>query len=172
MAPGRIELSIGMDYKPNTYFSLFFSPLANRLTICTDTNLAPLYLKVRPQDLDKTTGKRNGGATTYRYELGASLKMLYQRDVMKNINVKTRIELFTDYLDNQHNVDVFGDLIISMKVNKYINASVGATVIYDNDVAVPTGKTYDAATHTTTYMSAGPRTQFRHTIGVGLAYKF
>ena len=171
MAPGRIELSIGMDYKPNTYFSLFFSPLANRLTICTDTNLAPLYLKVRPQDLDKATGKRIGGATTYRYELGASLKMLYQRDVMKNVNLKTRIELFTDYLDNQHNVDVFGDLVIAMKVNKYISANIGATVIYDDDTAVPL-KSKDANGIEGYNGLLGPRTQFRHTFGVGLAYKF
>ncbi|MFM2225229.1 MAG: hypothetical protein RJA07_1431 [Bacteroidota bacterium] len=174
LLPAKIELSLGLDYKPTDYFSVFFSPLANRIVYCNthDSSLLATYLKVRPQDIDKNTGKRQGGAINYRYEFGSSLKMLFQKDVMKNVNVKTRLEFFTDYLDNAHNVDVFGDLIISMKVNKYISASVGATVIYDNDVAVPTGKTYDAITHNTTYLSAGPRTQFRHTVGVGLAYKF
>jgi hypothetical protein len=170
MAPGRIELSLGIDYKPNESFSLFFSPLANRLTICTDTLLAPLYLKVRPQDIDKATGKRNGGTKTSRYELGASLKMLYQKDIMKNVNLKTRIELFTDYLDNQHNVDVFGDLILAMKVNKYISASVGATLIYDDDTAVPLKSIVNGVDGYNGKL--GPRTQFRHTFGIGLAYKF
>jgi hypothetical protein len=169
LAPGRIELSLGIDYKPNDHFSLFFSPLANRLTICSDTNLSAIYLKVRPQD--KLNGKTQGGSKTTRYELGASLKMLYQKDIMKNVNLKTRVELFTDYLDKAHNVDVFADLILSMKVNKYISASVGATIVYDDDIAVPL-KSNNALGDKGFNGLNGPRTQFRHTFGVGLAYKF
>ena len=168
LAPAKIELSLGMDYKPTDYFSVFFSPLANRMIICADTNLSKTYLVARPQD--KVNGKVQGGAKTYRYELGASLKFLFQKDVMKNVNLKSKLEFFTDYLDKQHNVDVYWDLILAMKVNKYISASVGATVIYDNDIAVPLKTTVNGIDGY--YGAAGPRTQFRHTLGVGLAYKF
>ena len=170
LSPAKIELSLGMDYKPTNYFSVFFSPLANRIIICADTNLSKTYLVARPQD--KVAGKVQDGAKTYRYELGASLKFLFQKDVMKNVNLKSKLEFFTDYLDKEHNVDIYWDLILAMKVNKYISASVGATVIYDADVAVPL-QTNDPITNQLGYFgAAGPRTQFRHTVGVGLAYKF
>jgi hypothetical protein len=58
-----------------------------------------------------------------------------------------------------------------MKVNKYISASVGATFIYDDDIAVPLKSTNALGVEGYNGLN-GPRTQFRHTLGVGLAYKF
>ncbi len=168
LSPAKIELSLGMDYKPTSYLSIFFSPLANRIIICADTNLSKIYLAPRAQDL--VNGKVQGGTKTYRYEFGASLKFLFQKDVMKNVNLKSRLDFFTDYLDKEHNVDIYWDFILAMKVNKYISASAGATVIYDNDIAVPLQTSVNGIEGY--YGASGPRTQFRHTIGVGLAYKF
>jgi len=170
LSPARIELSLGMDYKLNGDFSLFVSPLANRLTICLDTNLTGLYLPVRPGD--KSKNLTQGGTKTTRFELGASVKAKYQKEVVKNVNVKVNVELFSDYLDAKHNIDVLGDLLISLKVNKYLGATLGITTVYDEDIAVPV-KTMNPISNKLDYASGrvGPRLQLRHTIGVGFAYK-
>ncbi len=170
LSPGRVELSLGMDYKPNSSFSLFVSPLSNRLTICLDTNLTTLYLPVRPGDKQKNLTQ--GGNTYTRYEIGAGLKAKYQKDIMKNVNLKVNFEMFTDYLDKKHNVDFFGDILIAMKVNKYIGATVGFTTVYDDDIAVPI-KGLNNATNKMDYSAGriGPRLQLKHNIGVGFSYK-
>ena len=171
LAPAKIELSLGIDYKPNSYLSVFFSPFANRIILCTDTNLSKIYLAPRAQDETKINGVvQTVAAKNYRYEFGSSLKFLFQKDVMKNVNLKSRLEFFTDYLDHEHNVDVYWDFIFSMKVNKYISASAGATMIYDNDIAVPLQTSVGGVEGY--YGASGPRLQIRHTLGVGLAYKF
>ena len=81
------------------------------------------------------------------------------------------LQLFDNYTDknesNRTNVDVNYDLLINMKVNKWLAASFFLTIIYDNDITIadldeegnPTG-------------AAGPRTQVKEGIGIGITYKF
>lgn len=42
-APGYVKVSLGFDYVPNKYISLFLSPLTARFTVCRVNELAPNY---------------------------------------------------------------------------------------------------------------------------------
>lgn len=83
------------------------------------------------------------------------------------MNFKTKLELFSNYLNNPQNIDVNWETLLSMKVNKYISATFSTTLIYDHDINIPVDKNNDGVVE-----KAGPRVQFREVLGVGLSYKF
>ncbi len=99
-----------------------------------------------------------------RAEFGALFTAALQKDIMKNVNLATKLSLFNSY---QKNTDINYDLYLNMKVNKWITASFFTNIIYDNDVII---KDYneDGSQKGT----AGPRTQVKEGFGVGLTYKF
>ena len=81
---------------------------------------------------------------------------------MENVNLITTADFFTPYSKDFGNVDVNWDVLISMKINKVLSATLNMTLKYDNDV-----KTFeDDGTQ------RGPKVQFKEILGIGLAYNF
>jgi hypothetical protein len=134
MAPGYFTLALGAEYRPNENFSVFYSPLAARVTVVKSkyTALAAAY------GVDK--------GNTSRFELGSYLTTKYRAKLSKNIQYNTRLDLYSNYLaknrttsdgitykDNPGNVDILWDNFFAMKINKFIGAGLGFTMIYDND---------------------------------------
>lgn len=149
MAPGYLMMGFGMDYKPAPYFSLSFLPVAGRLTFVLDDTLsAHGAYGVDPGD-------------KVRAEFGAALIALFEKDILPNVNFKSKLELFTNYLDNPQNIDVNWDALLFLKVNKYLSTYVGLQTIYDHDIMI-----------TDKDNKTGPRTQFKQTFGIGLTYSF
>jgi hypothetical protein len=96
-SPANLLLSVGMNYKPVNFFSLFISPVTAKFTMMNSNTLLPQgdtsYNKV-----DRTRyGIDNG--MTYHASMGAYLRLDFQKDIWKNINVKTSLELFQNYTD-------------------------------------------------------------------------
>jgi hypothetical protein len=164
MAPGYFLGAIGMDYKPSSNFTVFISPITAKLTVVNDDRLAAAGAfgvdagEFAGGNSDSTILK-NGEST--RLEVGGYLRMMYKREVMENVNYQTNLGLFSSYTDDPTHIDVNWDNIITMKVNKYINASFTTSLIYDHDIAINLGDN-----------KVGPRTQFKYVLGVGFAYKF
>jgi len=158
MAPGYFQLSIGLNYKPVNYFALFISPIGARLTVVNDSTLT--------HTVDET-GKMIGafgviGDNTTLWQVGGSLNAVFKKDVMKNVNLMSKLDLFSDYRHNPQNIIVNWENNILMKVNKYISMNLTTMLIYDDNIKY-TDK--EGNTH-------GPRTQFRETFTIGLAYTF
>lgn len=148
MAPGYMNLALGADFRKDDNFNIFFSSIAIKSTFVLDDALsAKGSFGVEP-------GMR------YRQEYGAYLKMKYNRILAKNIEMKSRIELFSNYLNKPENIDVNGELLLLFRVNSLVSASAQWNLIYDDDVRI-----------TDIYGNTGPRTQFKSVIGVGLSYK-
>ena len=103
------------------------------------------------------------GATT-RIELGAFLKASFKKDIMENVNLETKLDLFSNYLENPQNIDVNWETYINMKVNSFLTVSVMTHLIYDHDIMIA----YDDSDPSL----EGPRTQFKEVLGVGVTYKF
>lgn len=156
-APAYILLSLGMDYQPNANFSFYLSPLTGKATIVNDYHLS----KAGAFGVD--SGER------YRLEPGAYFTMKFKRNLMENVQLSTKVDLFSNYLQNPQNVDVNWDVLVSMKINKFMTASINTNLIYDDDIAVPI---YQEIAGVKTQVGAGPRIQFREVLGIGLSYKF
>ncbi len=157
-SPAYITLAIGAEYKPHKNFSWFISPVASRLTFV---------------DKFYTTDSARFGVQvgeTFRYELGAYSSMMWNTTLTKNIDYRTRLDLYMDYLDPNGfgYVDVLWDNIFAMKVNEYIGMTLGFTFVYDNDV-VPNKELLSNGTYG--YGNWG-WVQMKQIFNVGFAYKF
>lgn len=147
-APAYLTLAPGFEWTPTDYFSVFMSPASVRWTFVTSDadNLGPRY------GLDP--GK------TSRLELGAFLSANFKKDIAKNITFKSRLDLYSNYLENPQNVDIFWTNVIAMKVTKFIAITYNFDLIYDDDARLfgPT--------------NSAPRTQIKSLLSVGFAGKF
>ena len=157
LAPGYVTVALGMDWKPNDVFALFLSPLAGKFTLVNDPRLAAAGA------FGVDSGKM------VKSEMGAYLNLLLQAKLMDNVNLKTKLDLFTNYLDPKGlgNVDVNWENILSLKVNKLISVTVTTNLIYDNDIQIQTFKKVNGVEVPD---RIGPRTQFKEVVGVGFAY--
>lgn len=159
MAPGYLSSSIGIDYKPNDNFTVFVSPFSVKFTIVRDQTLANLgAFGVTPAVTDLNGNVITPGQT-FRSELGAFVRIRYNREIFENIEMKTRLELFSNYLDRPENIDVNSEILFNFKVNSWFSASANFNLIYDHDIQIT-----DANGNT------GPRTQFKSVLGLGIAY--
>lgn len=158
MAPGYSTFAIGIDYKPTDNFSIFLSPIAAKMTFVNDEVLANAgnfgVERATYDDLGNvlTAGKR------FRGEFGAYFKMMYNKELVKNINMKSKLELFSNYLNNPENIDVAAEVIFNFKVNSWFSASLNLNLIYDHDIEFRDTK------------GVGPRTQFKSVLGLGVSY--
>ena len=160
MAPGYGNLSLGIDYVPNENFSVFLSPLSTKLTFVQDEVLSNAgAFGVTPAEYDLTTGDVITSGKRFRGEFGAYLKVKYNQTIAKNIEIKSKLELFSNYLENPGNIDVNAEIIMNFKVNSWFSASVNWLLIYDDDIDI---RDSDG--------NFGPRTQFKSVIGLGVSY--
>ena len=155
MAPGYLSFSLGMDYKPSEAFSLFLSPLSSKFTFVLDDDLSA----------QGTFGLDPGQKT--RAEFGAYIKMTFKKEILKNVTLDTKIDLFSNYLDHPQYVDVNWDLQLSFKVNEYLSASLLTQLIYDYDIKFGEDTTGDGVNDT-----FSEKVQFKELFGLGLTYSF
>jgi len=148
MAPAYLTLGVGIDYKPTPYFSALLTPLTNKGTF---VHLKELY-DIGSFGVD--IGKKS------KYEFGANLKLSFNKQVFTNIDLKTDLSLFSNYLSNPQNVDILWDLFINMRINKFLTTNFVDNLIYDEDVPIKVegGNIW-------------PRNQFKQTVGIGITYK-
>lgn len=124
MAPGYVTVALGLDYKPSDNFTIMLSPATGKFTFVLDQVLA-----------DKGAFGVTPGDNS-RSEFGAFLKSQYKKDnVVKNVNFLTKLELFANY-EKITSVDVNWDVVVVMKINDWLSANFGTTLIYDEDVDI------------------------------------
>ncbi|GET31648.1 hypothetical protein PbJCM13498_05110 [Prolixibacter bellariivorans] len=151
MAPGYMNFALGFDYKPNKSISAFISPISTKFTFLLDDSLSTAgAFGVNPGD-------------KFRAELGAYAKFSYiQTDLLKNVDLETKLDLFSNYLDKPQNIDVNWDIRFNMKINKFLTANFGTTLKYDDNI-----KYVDS-----NGVEHGPRVQLKQFLGIGLTYNF
>lgn len=150
-SPAYIVLSPGMDYMPNKEFSLFMSPITARWVVVMDDTLSSRGA------YGVDTGKH------VKSEFGAYLTATWNKEIMKNITYKSKLELFSNYIKKPQNIDIFWTNMIAMKVNSLISVNLSLDMIYDDDVRVFENPKTGAM---------GPRLQVKQVLGIGLTAKF
>lgn len=150
MAPGYANLSPGIEYRPRANFSFYLSPASGKFTFVRDK-----YLSDRGS-FGVDAGKK------FKAEIGAYFKARAEQTVMENVTLVSTLDLFTSYDEQFGNVDVNWDVLISMKINKFLSATINTTLKYDNDV-----KRIDSEGN-----RRGAKIQFKEVLGVGVAYNF
>jgi hypothetical protein len=121
-APAYLTESMGLEYKPTTYFNLQFGLGTIRQTFVTDDAITigePLRYGVAP-------GKN------VRNEFAFQLIANFDRNLMENLNLKARYQLFANYA-TLNAIDHRLDIALTAKVNKYVNVNLTGIVLYDKD---------------------------------------
>ena len=128
LAPAFITSAWGVEYHPTDYFKVRLSPFAPRVTIVKDNNgrfatvdpLAPYGVKV-------------GESTRFEW-LAFQLFAEFNKDIAPSLNLAWRYIMFANYetLDVDK-IDHRLELLLTAKVNKFINVSLGGIMVYDYD---------------------------------------
>ena len=176
LAPGYLLGSVGMDYKRGDKLSAFFSPLTAKLTIVNNQQLADQgafgvegaeYAGDNPDSTKLSDGENT------RLEIGGYFRLMYKTELAKNVSFQTNLDLFSNYADNPHNIDVNWDNLLSLKVNDFLTTTITTSLIYDDDIDITeTNDNGDPKLNEEGNPIVGPRTQFKYVIAVGLQYKF
>jgi hypothetical protein len=148
MAPGYFSLALGMDYIRDKHFSVFGSPFSAKTTFVFDDSLSQLG----------AFGVEKG--QNIRHEFGPFIKIKWDTPIMKNIEMKSKLELFSNYLNKPQNIDVNAELIFVFRVNSLFSATAQWNLIYDDDIKIRDKNG-----------NVGPRTQFKSVLGIGISYK-
>lgn len=146
MAPGYLSLGFGINYRPFNFLSFNISPATGNLVIVTEETLRETY------------GNDPGQAV--RAEFGAQLKM----DVnytYKIFKISTALTLFSNYLNNPENIQVYWDVDASLALTKILTLTVRTNLIYDDNIRIA-----DA------YGVEAPRVQFKEIVSLGLTWTF
>lgn len=168
LAPGYLLGAIGFEYKPNDNFSAFIAPVTLKETFVYDQKLADAgAFGVDAAVYDDITGLLVTPGANIRSEFGGYLRMMYKKDIVQNVTFQTKLDLFSNYLNNPQNIDVNWEMLLNMKVNKFISATIGTQLIYDHDIKIAVDNNNDGVVD-----AAGPRLQFKEVLTAGLTYKF
>ena len=147
--PAYLNVSVGLDYKPNDNIAIYYSPVAGKLTMVADSAFAVRY-----------------GIDANKYvkpQLGSYLKVNANYKLFEDrLTIKSALDLFTAYDDSFGMVDVNWDLLIGYNLTKLLTLTFQSTLKYDDDI-----KTFDddGTVH-------GAKVQFKEMVGVGLSYNF
>jgi len=148
-SPAYLTGSVGMDYSPNDNLSLFLSPVATKMTFVMDDSLsAEGQFGVDP-------------GNNFRAELGGFVRVVYNLEIMENVDLGSKVDFFSNYLDKPGNVDVNFELFLAMQINKFLQATVSMNGIYDDNINLIRKDG-----------SVGPGWQIKEVMGVGFSYKF
>lgn len=157
MAPGYLFLGLGTSYIDNEKgLNLYISPLTQKSTFVLDQNLS-----------DQGSFGVEKGENVF-IELGFLITNAWEKEVLKNVNLKHNLSLYTDYLKSFGNIDVDWELNFVMKINEFINANIGTHLIYDDDIKFDEQIADDG-----TLINPGvAKLQFKQLLGIGLGYHF
>jgi len=172
LAPAYTTIAIGLDYKPNSYTSVFFAPITGKITLVNDPDLADAgAFGTEPAIYDSLGTMIQSGDKT-RNEFGGYIRAIYSRndfknELLKNVAFTTKIDLFSNYLNNPQNIDVSWETQVALKINKFLSVNINFHLIYDDDIDITVDNNADGVIDET-----GPRVQFKEILGVGISYNF
>ena len=151
--PAYLNVSVGLDYKPNDNIAIYYSPVAGKLTMVADSAFAVRY----GIDANKYVKPQLGSYL----KVNANYKLLEDR-----LTIKSVLDLFTAYDDTFGMIDVNWDMLIGYNLTKLLTLTFQSTLKYDDDI-----KTFETDANGNTVVH-GAKVQFKEMIGIGLSYNF
>ena len=172
LAPGYITLALGMDYKPNSYLSVFIAPATMRTTLVTLERLANAgEFGVEAATYD-SLGNIIQAGKKFRNEMGGYIRIIYSKndftqELLKNVSITSKIDLFSNYIESPENIDINWENQIAFTINKYFSVNFNTHLIYDDDVKFGVDTNNDGKND-----KFVARTQFKQILGLGFTYNF
>jgi len=122
LAPGKLLLSVGLDWRPNKDLSIFISPLTTRWIFKRDPSFFAID-KFGVPAMNKTYN-----------EIGAYTTIKYTKAIAKWATYTGRLDLFSNYKRKPQNIDLLMTNLLAMNFNKWLGTTISLDVIYDDDI--------------------------------------
>jgi hypothetical protein len=169
MAPGYLLFGAGTSFiTKDQKFNLYLSPLTQKSTFVLDQDLADNGAFGVNEAILDADGNVITPGENHLLEIGILITNNFNYNVAENIELKSRLNLYTDYIKSFGNIDVDWELNLNMKVNKFISTSLGTQMIYDDDILFDVVKNENG-----TILNPGiPKIQFKQILAVGILYGF
>ena len=164
LAPAYLFLSLGLDYKPSSRFSLSFSPAMGKATFVRSDDQTILLSSGIPQELIDE-GKKS------RYEFGGGIVFnLNGGFFSKRVSYASQLELFSNYFEKPQNIDVVWDFQFRIALTKFVAAHVRINMMYyDSQKTFITKIRPDGSKYKEPH---GAKLQVKEYFEIGLFYAF
>ena len=171
-APAYLITSLGFDLRVQGAFSVVIAALTSKFTFVNDQQLANQGSFGLEGAVYDDFGVMITQARRYRSEFGGYVSMNYvkndfEQEWLKNISINSKLTLFNNYLVKPENLDVNWELLVVMKVNKFLSVNINTHLYYDHDVKTSVDNDNDG-----TIDSFGPRVQFKELLGIGFVFNY
>ena len=123
-SPAFPLIALGFDYKKEQEISCFLSPATLKSTIVLDPFLYEQGV------FGVETGKK------IRLEAGGYLNLNYRKNNLlglTDLNFKTNLTLFSNYIEQPENIDITWETLISYKFKKLFSITFSSYLVYDHD---------------------------------------
>ncbi len=118
MSPAYFTLAIGMDYKKNKNFTLLLSPFTSKITFVLDT------AKVNQTDYKISKDKKAS------FNSGASIVNIINWEISTELNLKSNLDAFIGYFNEESITQVDWELIFDMRINRYLSTTINTQLRY------------------------------------------
>jgi len=147
-SPAYLITSVGLEFKRKSYY-LVFSVLTGKTTFVTHTSLSD----AGAYGVDK--GKK------MKAVVGSFVKFNFRKEVIPNVELNSKLELFSEYLNRPQYIDVNWEVVLKMKINKFMSAIINTNLIFDDDTKVVIKDANGIV------ISSIAKVQFKETFGLG-----
>jgi hypothetical protein len=142
LAPFRLNIGVGLDYKYEKIFSLMLSPFSYKyIYVNTVTGIDPNLFGVK-------TGQN------VLSEIGSSLKAIYSYPITHEIQLDSKLSFYTNY----QKVEIDWEVVCNMTINRFLSTRISLNPRYDNTVIEKDGSL--------------AKVQCKQLLSVGFSHKF
>tara|TARA_B100000959_G_scaffold189309_1_gene198049 strand:- start:454 stop:1365 length:912 start_codon:yes stop_codon:yes gene_type:complete len=125
LSPAYLQIGVGVYWKEDNSLWVNMAPITGRLILASKKFTDDL------EDGEEYFGVPKGEIS--RFELGASLSAFYKFEVVENIQLEQRINLYSDYLEQAENIDIDYTITAYMKINDYLSTNLIIQCLYDDN---------------------------------------
>jgi len=144
LSPGITQISLGMTYKPNDFWSIFGSPVSYKNLIILDNQIANDFALTDDGDLlgsihgNPLEMDENGDIQYQNFDnqFGAAVRVVYQNRLSNRFGMSTNLLLFSNYLKDPDHIDVNFRNQLDLTIFKGLSLSLLSLLTYDHDVLV------------------------------------
>ena len=125
LSPAYLQIGVGVYWKENNSLWVNMAPITGRLILASKKFTDNL------ESGEEYFGVPKGEIS--RFELGASISAFYKFEVIENIQLEQRINLYSDYLEQAENIDIDYTITAFMKINDYLSTNLIIQCLYDEN---------------------------------------
>mgnify|MGYP001329434617 FL=1 len=128
LSPAYSQVGVGMFYKKDDNFWFNYGLLSARYIMVNPVFTETLL------DGENYFGVEKGESG--RFEAGGMISAYYKKEIMKNMLMENKLNLFQNYLEDPLNIDVDYTLSLEFTINQFFSTNILLQILYD-DNAIP-----------------------------------